>query len=152
MAWMARGVVIAAVAGGAVVTARAVAARRPRSWRPAVAERAADRSKWSAVTVNLPVDEVAPDGRLPEPLAQLGDDVEVRVRPAPADKGTEILARPSSAGTQARRALRRALRESKALLETGEVPQPDAPPTTRRTLLNRPLEHATRHGREEGTL
>jgi hypothetical protein len=38
------------------------------------------------------------------------------------------------------------------MLETGETLRPDAPSTTERTLLNRPLEHVTRHGREEGRL
>jgi len=55
-------------------------------------------------------------------------------------------------GRDPRWAVRRALREAKCLLETGEILGPDQPPTTRRTLFNRPLELATRHGREEGLL
>jgi hypothetical protein len=116
------------------------------------------------VTVNRPQSEVGPDGRLPEPLAALGDRVEVRLRP-PGDRGTEIAARlrdgePSGlgavtarlAGDEPRWAVRRALRDAKQLLETGEILRPSQPPTAERTPLNRPLEYATRHGKEEGLL
>jgi hypothetical protein len=102
---------------------------------------------------------------LPEPLAELGDTVEVELRTAPGGRGTEIAVRPrngepSGAGAVAARlrgddprwAVRRALRETRSLLETGEVLHPSQPPTTERTPLNRPLEYATRHGREEGRL
>jgi uncharacterized membrane protein len=49
--------------------------------------------RWRAVTVNRPPEEVSSDGQLPEPLAELGDRIEVQFRPAPADRGTEIHAR-----------------------------------------------------------
>jgi hypothetical protein len=48
--------------------------------------------------------------------------------------------------------VRAALRESKQLLETGEVLCPDDLETARRTLLNMPLELATRLARGEGLL
>jgi hypothetical protein len=54
-------------------------------------------------------------------------------------------------GDDPRHAVRRALRETKSLLETGEVLQPDAP-TTKPSLLNKPLRAVTAHGREEGLL
>jgi hypothetical protein len=41
------------------------------------------RDRWHALTINRPPEEVAPEGRLPEPLAALGDTIEVRTRPAP---------------------------------------------------------------------
>ena len=91
--------------------------------------------------------------------------MEVQVRPAPAGRGTELAVRllAGEPGTMAattaritgkdpRHAVRRALRETRSLIETGEVLLPDAPATTRRTLFNRPLALATRHGREEGLL
>jgi hypothetical protein len=114
--------------------------------------------RWHAVTVNRPPTDVAPDGRLPEPLAAMIDHIEVRVRPAPGDKGTEIHARllqqpvEGDGDEDPRRALRRALRESRSLLEIGEVIQPNANVTTRPTPLNRPIAAVTQHGREEGLL
>jgi hypothetical protein len=122
------------------------------------------RDRWHAVTINRPPEEVASEGRLPEPLEALGDAVEVRVRPAPGGRGTEVAARlrgevPSGVGTAARVAgsdprqdLRAALRRAKQLAETGEVLSPDRPPTTRRTLRNLPLELATRRAGREGRL
>lgn len=163
MGWLARGAVLAAAAGGGVAVTRALRSRRGAG-APA-AGRGGTKQRWHTLTVNLPAEEVAPGGRLPGPLAALGDGVEVRVRPAPADKGTEIAVRlragePSGAagvaarvtGDDPRWAVRRALRETRSLLETGEVLLPSGPPTTRRTLFNRQLEYATRHGREEGLL
>src|SRR5918997_1175237 len=77
---------------------------------------------------------------------QGGDAVEGRVRPAPGGRGTELAARlrqgapsgPAGAlarvsGSDPRQELRAALRQSRQLLETGEVLSPDSPPTTRRT-------------------
>jgi hypothetical protein len=149
MTWTRRGAALAAATGGALVAGRAIATRRNRQWRTAPGGWANDSTRWHAVTVLVGLDEAMPDGRPPDPLAALGDDLEVRMRPAPGDRGTELAARPLG-GDVGR--VRRALRETKSLLETGEVLLPDAPPTTERTLLNRPLEHVTRHAREEGTL
>ncbi|SDY80385.1 hypothetical protein SAMN05444365_103532 [Micromonospora pattaloongensis] len=152
----------------AVVAAGGAVARRllggdgqwpPRSVAPARA------SRWHVVTINRPIDQVAPGGGIPEPLAQLGDAVEVQLRPAPGGRGTELAVRlrhgesagvaggaARISGTDPRRAVRAALRQAKQVAETGEVLSPDAPPTARETLLNSPLEYATRHGREEGRL
>ena len=98
------------------------------------------------MTVNKPAAEVAPAGILPEPLAALDDRVEVRITAAPDGKGTEIAARlrapePSGpaavsgrlAGSDPRQAVRSALRESKALIETGEVLRMDPRPAGQRT-------------------
>jgi hypothetical protein len=122
--------------------------------------------RWQVVTVNRRSEEVAPDGRLPEPLAQLGEAIEVQVRPAPADRGTELAARLRRGdqgdgrtgpvarlmGQDPRQDLRAALRQAKQLLETGEVLIPDRPPTTRRTVRNLPIEMATRRAAGEGRL
>jgi hypothetical protein len=112
-----------------------------------------------AITVNCPPQRLDP---LPEPLAELGDDVEIVIREAPGSHGTEVLARlrdtppagllSRAAGGDPRQDVRLALRRTKSLVETGEVLHPDYPPTTHRTVLGAPLELATRRGREEGRL
>jgi hypothetical protein len=154
-----RVVVLAGVGAGALVARRMTV----RQLGNGAAGQARDR--WHSVTVNRPPDEVAPDGRLPDPLTELGDLVEVRVRPAPGDRGTELAARlrrpePDGirgaaarvTGSDPRQRLRAALRQARQLLETGEVLNPDEPPTTRRTLRSLPLELATRRARGEGRL
>ena len=108
--------------------------------------------RWHTVTILCEPEEL---GQLPPPLDDLGIAIEVLVRPAPGDRGTELAVRiadPAAVDRDDVRTLRRALREAKALAEAGEVLLPDAPATTRTTLLNAPLAHATRHGREEGRL
>jgi len=87
-----------------------------------------------------------PDQQVPAPLAALGDLVEVEVRPAPGDKGTELRARlrvpePTGmasaagrvAGNDPRQRVRAALREAKQLIEVGEVLRVDPTPHGRRT-------------------
>ncbi|MEV5187618.1 hypothetical protein [Streptomyces werraensis] len=126
-------------------------------------DRAGDR--WLTVTVNLPEEDVRQDGKLPGPLERLADRVDVRTRPAPGDRGTELAARlkeptpPASASVPARLAgqdprqeVRRALREAKALLETGEVMLPDTPPTTRPTPGGRLVGLFSRRSGGEGVL
>jgi hypothetical protein len=127
-AWAARERVLGTIAGGA---------RGPEP-------------EWLVRTVNRPPWEVMSDGRPPEALARLGDAVEVRIRPAPGDRGAELAVRPTRTDPETRRCARLALREAKQLLETGEVIGPSQPPTARPTLLNRPLAYVTRHAREEG--
>jgi len=106
--------------------------------------------RWHAVTVNVEPEQL---GSLPPPLDELGETVEVVVRPAPGARGTELRARlVEPAGRDQVRKLRASLRKARALAEIGEVPLPDTPPSTKPTLLNKPLEYATRHGREEGRL
>jgi hypothetical protein len=125
------------------------------------------QNRWRSVTVNKPAAEVAPDGQLPEPLAALGDQVEVRITPAPDGKGTEIAARlvsPEPAGTAAlphrlagrdpRQGVRSALRESKALIEVGEVLRMDPRPAGQRTSTpgGKLLDAVTKRARAEGML
>lgn len=153
-----------AVAGIAAGASAVRAASRP--WTGAAHHGYRDgRPRWQVVTINRPPHEVAPDGQLPPRMTQLGDAVEVQVRPAPGDRGTELGARlrdgaPSGAlglaarlaGYDPRQVLRSALRETKQLLETGEVLRADEPRTTRRTPLNRWLELANRRAGGEGLL
>lgn len=121
--------------------------------------------RWHAVTINRSPDEIMPGGNLPGPLADLADQIEVQVRPAPGDKGTELAARVKgpvpagvaelaarATGRDPRHPLRRALRQTKMLLETGEILQRDKPSTTKRTLTNLPLELAIMRSGEEGRL
>jgi len=123
---------------------------------------AADADHAIAVTVNCTPDRLRP---LPEPLAALEDQVEVTVHEAPGGRGTEITARPVKAppsglggviarvaGTDRRQDVRLALRQARSLVETGEVLRPDTPPTTRSTLLGKPLELAIRRSHGEGRL
>lgn len=148
--------------GGVAAGGGALLLRRLMGADGASADGAAPR--WLVVTVNRPPEQVAPDGRLPQPLAELGQ-VEVQIRPAPGDRGTEIAARPVTpvpsglpaaaariAGSDPRQPIREALRKSKMLLETGEVLEPDRQTTARVTLRNLPLELATRRAMGEGRL
>ena len=93
------------------------------------------QGRWLGVTVLATPDEIAPHGNLPAPLRRLADRIEVRMEPAPGDRGTELYARPLSApsssglarlvGRDALAPVRVALREAKALVETGEVVRSD---------------------------
>jgi hypothetical protein len=110
--------------------------------------------RWHAVTINCPPERLE---TLPQPLAALGDAIEVQIRPAPGDKGTEVLARLREATDETgdddpRGKLRRALRESRSLVEIGEVIEPNRNRTTEPTVLNRPVAAATKRGREGGVL
>ncbi|PJE96435.1 hypothetical protein CUT44_18195 [Streptomyces carminius] len=127
--------------------------------------------RWLVVTVNRPPQAVLPDGgRPPRPLDEFGDDLEVAVRPAPGGRGTELAARlregstpvraqPAQyslparlAGEDPRQPVRQALRQAKALLETGEVLRPDVPTAREETLGSRLVGLATRRAGGEGVL
>jgi hypothetical protein len=138
---------------------------RVRASEPDV--QAGPQNRWRAVTVNKPAAEVAPDGQIPEPLAAFGDRIEVRITPAPDGKGTEIAARlvsPEPAGTAVlpdrlagrdpRQDVRSALRESKALIEVGEVLRMDPRPAGKRTSTpgGKLLDAVTKRARAEGML
>ncbi|HEV7468765.1 MAG TPA: hypothetical protein VGO23_03150 [Pseudonocardia sp.] len=148
----------AAAVAGAVAGGLAARRSRPR-------QDGTDARRWFVVTVNRSPEEVMPDGKLPEPLARLGDAIEVRIRPAPGDKGTELAARlthppdsgPAGAkarlhGEDPRQQVRTALREAKAILEVGEVVLPDAPGTTHPGLGGRLVAVADRIAQGKGRL
>ena len=111
----------------AIVARRFVVSRQPST-------RELEGSRWRTVTILRTEEQIAPGGVLPQPLLMLGDLVDVRMSAAPGDRGTELSARlretephgisgvvQRARGTDPRQAVRRALRESKQLLEAGEI-------------------------------
>ncbi len=156
---------VAAIAADAGIIIQQISRSRVRT--PADGNGAEPRNRWRAVTVNKAPGEVTPDGNLPKPLADLGDSVEVRITPAADSKGTELAARlrqpePSGAGAvparlsgqDPRQAVRAALRESKQLLEVGEILRVDPQPVGHRTPTptGKLLEAATRRAGGEGAV
>ncbi|GII88042.1 hypothetical protein Ssi03_60320 [Sphaerisporangium siamense] len=154
-----------AVLGAMTLGTVGVGVTRWMGRRRTKARAAREAGRWMVVTVNLHPEEVLPGGRLPEPLAALGDTIEVQVREAPGDRGTELAARPLTrtpsgteevlarlAGTDPRQAVRRALRESKCLLETGEILRPDMEPSPPTTPAGRLVDVASRRGAGEERL
>jgi hypothetical protein len=92
-----------------------------------------DIGRWRALTIHRPIEEISPGGQLPPALAALGSDIEVEIRSAPGDWGTEVAARwvgpkKSANGEDPGEVVRRALHEVKQLAEAGESAQrrPDA--------------------------
>ncbi len=124
---------------------------------------AAPRNRWLAVTVNYPPERLR-GSELPEPVAKLTDQAEVRVQPAPGGRGIELAMRrleppagglPGLAarlgGADPRQQLRTALRDAKSLIETGEVIRPDEP-ATHPTRTGRLMDFAIGRAAEEGRL
>ncbi|MDG9687168.1 hypothetical protein QC334_31310 [Streptomyces sp. DH18] len=124
----------------------------------------ADQDRWLVVTVQGDLGEVRPDD-LPAPLRDFGDRIETRITPAPGDRGTEIAVRFTRRGPKGshsaigrisgddpRQDLRLALRKTKALLETGEVMQADAPSTTHETPGGKLIGLLSRRAGGEGVL
>ncbi|MBS6031351.1 MAG: hypothetical protein KH989_11825 [Kocuria rhizophila] len=153
-------VVLAGAAAGGVVARRAV-----QSMPESAGEESTGR--WHSVTINRSQDEVMTNGQMPGPLAGLGDLVEVQVRPAPGGKGTELAARlrvaeptgPRAArarvsGHDPRQQVRLALRQSKQLVEVGEVLRMDPTPHGRRrpTPTGKLIDVVTRRAGGEGVL
>jgi hypothetical protein len=130
---------LAARAGGSVVR-QVRSAIDPSAARPAGAGQPA--SGWLVVTVFRGPSDID-TAELPAPLAEFGDRIEVRVRPAADGKGTELAARlrDQQSGSAARRLtgsdpqadLRSALRRAKQLIEVGEVLAVDPAPHGKRT-------------------
>ena len=89
--------------------------------------------RWLAVTVGAPPEAVKADARVRETLEGVGEGILIRVDAAPGGRGTELAARLRDgrrggtglvariAGRDPRQELRRALRDAKSLVETGEV-------------------------------
>jgi hypothetical protein len=155
----------AVVAGG--VAAAVVVRQLQRRVLGGAGPAAEPRSRWRAVTINRRPEEVMPESRVPGPLAELGDLVEVEVRAAPGGKGSELRARLRSleptgvasaaarlSGDDPRQRVRSALREAKQLIEVGEVLRVDPTPHGRRTATptGALVEAATKRAGGEGVL
>lgn len=134
--------------GGAALTGVARLLRVPRRRGRSGADGGpSPPARWEVVTVDRPAEQVLPDGRWPEPLRRLDGAVEVRVRPAPGDRGTELAARPLAGvvpptgltahlvGDDPSLLVRRTLRQIKQRVEAGEVLRAD------RSALDRPEVH-----------
>lgn len=147
---------LAALAGGAWLAREA---RSDGGREPGI-------DRWLVVTVNRPPQEITAEGRIPGPLGELADHIELQVRPAPGDKGTEIAARmrgpvPENAtgpvarlkGDHPSQELRLALRGTKSILECGEIVQPDPWDTTKPTAAGKLFDAvAVSRARGEGRL
>ncbi len=147
---------VTAAAAAVVGTGLIVVGLRRSRVRPETADAGtAPDNAWRAVTVNKPAAKLKPDGKLPSPLAALGDRVEVRIAPAPGGKGTEIAVRARGGhDADLPPQIRLALREAKSLIETGAVLQVDPRPTGRRTATpaGKLLDAVTRRARAEGVV
>jgi len=113
---------VAGVAAGAAIGLRA---RRGTGDGPG-----ADRSPegWKSVTVLVDEAAIRPGGVYPRPLQDLEDRLEIRLKPASRDRGTELHARFRPGTDSDPQALRAALRDAKSILETGIVQQADPVP------------------------
>jgi len=109
--------------------------------------------RWRVVTVLTDPEQLATT--TPGPLAAFGARLEVRVTPAPGDRGAELAARfRGPVGEEEIGDLRAALRESKALVEVGEVLRVDPQPHGHRpnTPQGAALEGMTEAAPKEGVL
>ncbi|MEU4422710.1 hypothetical protein AB0F81_18945 [Actinoplanes sp. NPDC024001] len=127
-----------------IAAGAAIAVRKRRSPRE-------ERRRRHVVTVYRQLSELEAT-QLPGSLKEIADRVEIQLSAAPGGRGTEIAVRIPEGSDITSGEVRRALRETRSLLEAGDVLLPHGPPTTVPTLLNRPLRAATRHGREGGLL
>jgi hypothetical protein len=127
--------------------------------RPGRTKDRTPKNRWIMVTINCPPQRLASRADLPEPITRLGDSVDIKVTPAPGDRGTELGARLHEfprgriAGMMARRPtydarlmVEEALREAKAIIEAEEVLRPDWPPAPQPTPTGKLLEFTARRG------
>ena len=105
-----------------------------------------DPYRWQSVTILAEARQIAPDGRLPAPLAELSDLIEIRLEPAPGGRGTQLSARTRPGprldaaakdatgwkGSDPAREIRDALQRARQLIETGEVLAVEPQPAGRR--------------------
>lgn len=113
---------------------------------------------WKAVTVLGDADAFSSDG-YPEPLRRVAGSLEIRVQPAPGDKGFEVHARVREGTDLAGekdpgKALRTALRDAKQVFETGEILRatPRAHGERPPTLLGGAVDKAEEDAKGEGVL
>ena len=125
----------------------------------------APASGWLAVSIYREPTEIDA-ASLPAPLASYGDRIEIRIRPAPGGKGTELAARLTQRssgnasgparllGSDPQGDLRSALRKAKQLIEVGEVLKVDPAPHGKRsaTPAGAALEAVTKRAPKGGVL
>jgi hypothetical protein len=128
----------------ALRSARALRRRLSRQAAPAAPPEedvVTDPFEWQSVTIHADPSEVAPGGRLPAPVAALGNLVETRLRPAPGGRGSELAVRTGPGprsdpggwrGEDPARRIRTALQQARQLVETGEVLKLEPQPAGRR--------------------
>lgn len=136
------------------------AASRSRATPKALTTRdRAPKNRWIMVTINCSPQRLASRADLPEPITRLGDAVDIKICPAPGDRGTELgarlrdLPRTKVAGMVMRRpeedprhTVEKALRQAKAIIEAGEVVRPDWPPSAQPAQAGKLVELAGRRG------
>ena len=154
---------LAARAGGAV--ARQVRSAIEQRNGGAAGASDAPASGWLVVSIYREPTEIDATA-LPAPLAEYGDRIETRIRPAAGGKGTELavrLTRRSSGnasgparlvGSDPQGDLRSALRKAKQLIEVGEVLEVDPVPHGKRnaTPAGAALEEAAKRAPKGGVL
>ena len=150
--------VVAVLAAGSALAEVVVSAGRRTA--EMVTERLAERfgareqqdpARWQVVTIYRPIEEL--EQAVPEPLARLGDAIEVQIRQGPDSRGTEVaarlspsrVARPEVPGPTPGE-LRTALRRAKQLCEVGWIHEANVTGTTRTTPtpLDPPLQEESR--------
>jgi hypothetical protein len=147
------------VAGGLGLLAAGVGVVRWTAARPQPSRDRMPKNRWIMITVNCSPQRLASRSDLPEPITRLGDAVDIKICPAPGDRGTELgarlrdLPRTRISGMVDRRPeedprhmVERALRDAKAMIEAGEVIRPDWPPSTQPAQVGDLLEFAGRRG------
>jgi hypothetical protein len=147
------------VAGGLGVLAAGLGIARWMASRPQTTRDRAPKNRWIMVTINCSPQRLASRADLPAPITRLGDLVDIKICPAPGDRGTELgarlrhLPRMKVAGMVARRPaedprrmVEQALRDAKAMIEAGEVVRPDWPPSAQAAQVGKLLEFAGRRG------
>jgi hypothetical protein len=147
------------VAGGLGVLAAGLGVARWMASRPESTRDRGPRNRWIMVTINCSPQRLASRADLPEPITRLGDAVDIKICPAPGDRGTELgarlreIPRTRVAGMVARhpeedprRMVEEALREAKSMIEAGEVVRGDWPPAGPPAQVAKLLEFAGRRG------
>ncbi|MFP5071258.1 hypothetical protein ACLFMI_16560 [Pseudonocardia nantongensis] len=111
--------------------------------------------RWLVVTVYRKPEDVQTQVDGSGPLSRMRSEIELTVRPAPGDKGAELAARPTApdgGSVDMRRRLRAALRETKSILECGEVVEPSRPGSSHPGLAGQLLRAVTARAWGEGRL
>jgi hypothetical protein len=146
-------------AGGLGLLMATIGVIRWMASQPQMTRDRAPRNRWIMVTVNCSPQRLGARSDLPAPITRLGDTVDIKICPAPGDRGTELgarlrdLPRPKISGMVNRRPkedprhmVERALREAKAMIEAGEVLRPDWQPSAGPAQAGDLLELAGRRG------